>query len=389
MMNGLGRMSSCFLTALFLGAPAAADECDFRAAPLNDAELGLFGRSGWDCRQGDSPADAARLRAWTAEECGRRPDCRTKPDWSGADHARLLATGFVCRSAGSGGGPPLDSARIAEKLDAVCADRRAWGSRGSGIPLPGQKPFAMKLSDIKAAQGSFALKPDAVSLPQDSSYDGKDYRSLANTRFRSIKPDGLSVPPPSDQPCGDDLMACVQELKTERLSQGHTLDTSGNFKQFFGLAPKLKPGAEAGSGCRDWAEATAGVINKHPTMGKKYEAGVICGTKTPTDRVLPLAQHCVTVYFPKGQDPNSPATDVRYIDAWKTATETGPIRKFLCSHPVAIEQDYTAFPYGTRLGWDHSISFYDLDKREPKELLRRISSAQVNLVFKRGCLSGR
>lgn len=182
----------------------------------------------------------------------------------------------------------------------------------------------------------------------------------------------------------EDLKAldrAVQAKKEERLKNNYTLGSLGNIRQMIKLAPKSEDrGDGPGSGCRDWGEAVAKAINTDPALKGKYEAGVICGAKVPY-----LSQHCVTVFHRKGADVNDPKTDVWYYDAWRKKTESGPIDQQLCRFPVPLEQDYTEGPIGQKTTSKHHISYYEMNKTGEESVTRKVSSAQTNVLFKRGC----
>lgn len=177
------------------------------------------------------------------------------------------------------------------------------------------------------------------------------------------------------------LDRAVQAKKDERLKANYTLGSLGNIRQMFKLAPKADERVDgAGSGCRDWGEAIAKAINTDPALKKKYEAGVICGAKVPY-----ISQHCVTVFHKKGADVNDPKTDVWYYDAWGKKTESGPVDQQLCRFPVPLEQDFYEGPIGQKTTSKHHISYYDLNKTGPEGTVRKVSGAQTNVLFKRGC----
>lgn len=184
----------------------------------------------------------------------------------------------------------------------------------------------------------------------------------------------------------EDLKAldrAVQGKKEERLKSNYTLGSLGNIRQMIKLAPAtVDRGDGPGSGCRDWGEAVAKAINTDPALKGKYEAGVICGAKVPY-----ISQHCVTVFHRKGADINDPKTDIWYYDAWKKKTESGPVDQQLCRFPVPLEQDFNEGPIGQKTTSKHHISYYDLNKTGPEGIARKISGAQTNVLFKRGCFN--
>lgn len=197
-------------------------------------------------------------------------------------------------------------------------------------------------------------------------------------KFPQVKRDFKSPFPEEDVKALD---RAVQAKKDERLKANYTLGSIGNIRQMFKLAPKADERVDgAGSGCRDWGEAIAKAINTDPALKKKYEAGVICGAKVPY-----LSQHCVTVFHKKGADVNDPKTDVWYYDAWGKRTESGPVDQQLCRFPVPLEQDFYEGPIGQKTTSKHHISYYDLNKTGPDGVVRKISGAQTNVLFKRGC----
>ena len=74
-----------------------------------------------------------------------------------------------------------------------------------------------------------------------------------------------------------------------------------------------------------------------------------------------------------------------YYDAWKKKTESGPVDQQLCRFPVPLEQDFNEGPIGQKTTSKHHVSYYDLNKTGPEGVARKISGAQTNVLFKRGC----
>jgi hypothetical protein len=236
---------------------------------------------------------------------------------------------------------------------------------------------------IAIGKGMSAISPGprgstASSIPHDAPPEPGS--RTAAKKYDSVKHQFKSPFPEEDVKALD---RAVQAKKDERLKANYTLGSLGNIRQMIKLAPAtVDRGDGPGSGCRDWGEAVAKAINTDPSLKGKYEAGVICGAKVPY-----LSQHCVTVFHRKGADINDPKTDVWYYDAWRKKTESGPVDQQLCRFPVPLEQDFYEGPLGQKTTSNHHISYYDLNKTGPEGVARKISGAQTNVLFKRGCFN--
>lgn len=233
---------------------------------------------------------------------------------------------------------------------------------------------------VALKKGMASINPEAPrgSTAKSVSHEPPPDPTGGKGKLPQVKRDFKSPFPEEDLKALD---RAVQAKKEERLKSNYTLGSLGNIRQMIKLAPAtVDRGDGPGSGCRDWGEAVAKAINTDPALKGKYEAGVICGAKVPY-----LSQHCVTVFHRKGADINDPKTDVWYYDAWRKKTESGPIDQQLCRFPVPLEQDYNEGPIGQKTTSKHHISYYDMDKTGPAATTRKVSSAQTNVLFKRGC----
>lgn len=248
---------------------------------------------------------------------------------------------------------------------------KAAVSRGQGR-VPDAVAVGKGMSAINPEpRGSAASSIFHATPPAPEGRQSANSRDPVERKFKSPFPE-------------EDLKAldrAVQGKKEERLKSNYTLGSLGNIRQMIKLAPAtVDRGDGPGSGCRDWGEAVAKAINTDPALKGKYEAGVICGAKVPY-----ISQHCVTVFHRKGADINDPKTDIWYYDAWKKKTESGPVDQQLCRFPVPLEQDFNEGPIGQKTTSKHHISYYDLNKTGPEGVARKISGAQTNVLFKRGC----
>jgi hypothetical protein len=267
-----------------------------------------------------------------------------------------------------------------KRVDTLLRNKNPFETKASSEDMPG------------ATGGTLATDGAGPGLKSLTGMDAGEFKPLRGLKTSSV-PELRAAASGTDPASRDlaDLLAISSDVRAQRLKAGHTLGTLGNLKNSAYSLVGKKVADGSGSGCRDWAEAVAGRINQKE--GQRFTAGVICGG------VPILAQHCVTAVYPKGQDPNDPATPVRYIDAWQAkGVKTGPIRDFLCGYGLlAIKQDKEHWAFGANPeGFNHSIALYDqevpmLDSSgrpvmaKGKPLMRSI--AQVNVPFKRTCRS--
>ncbi|HBB67319.1 MAG: hypothetical protein A2X28_10715 [Elusimicrobia bacterium GWA2_56_46] len=276
-------------------------------------------------------------------------------------------------------GKPLTSAGLASIYDGS-------GSKGKDSP---QYPETIALKDRTNAKLSIP-GPETRGPRKKLTSSAPPELALAPDKIRNGSPKAgeetrverkIASPFPEEDVAQLDKV--VQKLKSNWLEKGHTSGRWGNLKQTLHMAKKQADGT--GSGCRDWSEEVSMAINRDPQAGKKYEAGVLCGAKVPY-----LAQHCVTVFYPKGSDPNDPSTQVWHYDAWASKTKSGPVEEQLCSNPIPIEQDFTSkWPFGQVPTGTHHISFYGIKKTGDPEIIRELGGYQTNMVFNRECPSGR